>query len=642
MSKDKGKIQHNRSILSYWYFCLIGLFFVAAAAVYIIAGEDAHIAVQDDLDLFQAQYQMLKNTGTFFSQGSAAPFLGGVSRDVLPSELSLTGLLYFFLPSLAAYIVNYFLKIVIATVSFSMLAREVLLFRPDEKLPAGRSVRTNATRFTAGELGIVVLSGFAYGILNMFPAFGIAFASIPLFIYLMIRLYRAPDTKRALRYIAGLFVFPFVSYFSYFGLFLLAYSVCALIWIWIRDRRFPVRILTGIIANAIGCVVFEYRLFSQMLFTDTVSIRSTFVAGDYSAQEIIAEILDAWKNGIFHADGIQAKLVVPLCCVFFVVINVRYIVKKQWRGIFHDLFNLCFLIISFDAVIYGIYNFGPFRSLIEAIVPPLRGWQFNRTIFFNPFLWYAAFFLMCYRIYKAGELGAESGFPRVISGAVANLLLLAAIAIVIRTGSKYNDLYSTIRAIYYEQANGQKVDDLSYGDFYSTELFEKIKSDIDYQAGDLSTTEDVPSAKVEAEEQVSYSGTDWAVAYGLHPAVLEYNGIATLDGYLGFYPQSYKDAFRKVIAPALDERPATAQYYDDWGARCYLYSGDEDTIVQAQRNYNTVSQNIMIDEGALRDLGCKYIFSRIELANADEQNLTLQGIYTDKSSPYTIYLYVVH
>ncbi|NLC74402.1 MAG: hypothetical protein GX685_04085, partial [Clostridiales bacterium] len=200
MSKDKGKIQHNRSILSYWYFCLIGLFFVAAAAVYIIAGENAHIAVQDDLDLFQAQYQMLKNTGSFFSHDSAAPFLGGVSRDVLPSELSLTGLLYFFLPSLTAYIVNYFLKIVIATVSFSMLAREVLLFRPDEKLPAGRSVRTNATRFTNGELGIVVLSGFAYGILNMFPAFGIAFASIPLFIYLMIRLYRAPDTKRALRY----------------------------------------------------------------------------------------------------------------------------------------------------------------------------------------------------------------------------------------------------------------------------------------------------------------------------------------------------------------------------------------------------------------------------------------------------------
>ena len=58
------------------------------------------------------------------------------------------------------------------------------------------------------------------------------------------------------------------------------------------------------------------------------------------------------------------------------------------------------------------------------------------------------------------------------------------------------------------------------------------------------------------KEDIGYEG-EWSAAYGLHPAVLEYNGIATLDGYLGFYPQSYKEDFRRIIAPALERVEAS-------------------------------------------------------------------------------------
>lgn len=74
---------------------------------------------------------------------------------------------------------------------------------------------------------------------------------------------------------------------------------------------------------------------------------------------------------------------------------------------------------------------------------------------------------------------------------------------------------------------GQKANDLTYREFYSTDLFEKAKEDIGYCG-------------------------QWSVAYGFYPAILEYNDIATLDGYLGFYSQNYKEEFRKMIAPALD------------------------------------------------------------------------------------------
>ena len=39
---------------------LIGLFLAGAAFLYILCGENSHIAVHDNLDLIVAQYQMLR------------------------------------------------------------------------------------------------------------------------------------------------------------------------------------------------------------------------------------------------------------------------------------------------------------------------------------------------------------------------------------------------------------------------------------------------------------------------------------------------------------------------------------------------------------------------------------------------------
>lgn len=144
----------------------------------------------------------------------------------------------------------------------------------------------------------------------------------------------------------------------------------------------------------------------------------------------------------------------------------------------------------------------------------------------------------------------------------------------------------------------------------------------------------------QAKKEIGYEG-EWSVAYGFHPAILEYNNIATLDGYLGFYDQSYKEAFREVIAPALLRVPATKDYYDTWGARAYLYSGTDLSIVAATRSYQVTDNNIYINTDALKGLGGKYIFSRIELANAKEEGLVSLGSFETEKSPYVLYIYEV-
>ena len=121
-----------KKIAEKWYLVLIIGFLVFTALVFGIFGKGSIISVHDNLDLFVAQFQMLKNTGAFWKHGVEVPFLGGISRDVLPSEFSLYSLLYMILPSYYAYVAGYLLKIVIGTFSMVLLARD--LFKDHQEI----------------------------------------------------------------------------------------------------------------------------------------------------------------------------------------------------------------------------------------------------------------------------------------------------------------------------------------------------------------------------------------------------------------------------------------------------------------------------------------------------------------------------
>lgn len=572
-----------KKVLSKWYLWLIGGFLLAAMALFSFCGEDSVIAVHDNLDLFIPQLQMMKQDNSFFSHEVSVDFLGGISRDALFSEFYLYTILFMILPAFPGYIAAYFIKVLLALAGAVLLGKEVLSERYTEVKP------------------LVYLCGFAYGILNVFPAFGIAFASLPLLLYLLIKIMRKPQAGWYL----ALFFYPVVSYFSYFGLFILAYMMLAFLVLWIRNRKCPLRLLLAVVVLSLGYIVCEYRLFYMMLFDDTVTIRSTIVAGSYTPAEVLATMWDSFVNGMFHAESVHTYLVFPLCIGYFFFLNGRYLVTKNAKGIVHDVYNLFMLVLVFNSVIYGIYYCEPVRELVETLCPPLTGWQFNRTIFFNPFVWYAAFFVVLKRLYEQRNKWFK---------AVANVLVVGAVLVIVGSGTRYNDLYHTCFSQVYSLVKGQKISALSYKEFYSTELFEKAKEDI------------------------GYSG-QWAAAYGFYPAILEYNGIATIDGYLGFYSQDYKEEFRKMISPALDRVEESRQYFDDWGARAYLYSGTDLSIINSSRVYEVTDHDIYIDLDQFKKLGGRYLFSRIELSNAEETGLTLLGVYTDEESPYTLYVY---
>ena len=567
-------------IRKYWHWGLVGGIFLVEAIFLLCLNDDIYVGICDNLDLFITQLKIMKDEGAFFSQNQVMPMLQGIDRDYFPSEFSVYNLLYLFLPDVYAYIVGYLLKLVLAFGSSILLAYALLeeQYKQYEKL--------------------VVLVAAAFALLPLYPMYGLCFASMPLVLYLLIKIYRKPQFI----YYVGIFLYPLVSYFTFFGAFILGYILIAAMILWIRNKKAPLSLLGAFAVLMAGFVCFEHRLFKIMLFSEEETIRASMVIASYDWKMLWNCFADVFLHGVSHANSVHTYFILPICGIYFLYKNFLYVQKKQYKQIASDPFNWTMVFILFNSIVYALYFWEPLRCLVEIVLPPLKGFQYGRTIFFNAFAWYFAFFLVLKEFYIQRK---------------KLICMLAVIAIVIvgATQCEYSDFYNTVYCTLYKFVKQTKVNQLTYGEFFASELFEEIKRDINY----------LP------EEE--------ACAYGFHPAVLSYNGISTIDGYCGYYSEEYKGVFREVIAPVLDKVPRWQQYYDTWGCRAYLFSATGENTYDFGANADSIPEEILMDAKALRQLGCNYIFSRVELTNASENELHKVSVYEKEGIPYKIYLY---
>lgn len=577
----------TNTIKKYWYLYFTGALLAIQAAVFLVFRGESYFQIHDNLDLFMAHYEMLKKAGLWFAHGENAPILHGISRDLFGSEFLLYNLFYILLPGVWAYLAGYAAKIAVGIISFRLLAKDVYKERYNEYKP------------------IIVIISVAFGLIPVFPTYGIAFTSVPLIVLLLRKLYFADSFKKRLPLYIGVFLYPLLSYFSYHGFFILSYMVVAVIILWIRDKRFPKSTFVSIVILSFGYILFEYRLFKEMLLSDTVTIRTTMDHGDLSFGQAMATAFSEFVNASFHSEDSHTYVVLGVVLIAIVIINVSYVKAKEVSKILKDPINLVMLWIIFNVLIFGLYQFAPFRHLFEMLVPPLTGFEFARTAYFNTFLWYAELLLVCVRMYNYSKKNLRI---------IADIVAVVAVLVVMFVPQVYNDFYYTCYNQAFKMIKHKETSYVNYNEFYSTELFNKIIDDIDYNG-------------------------EWSAAYGMHPAVLNYNGIATVDGYLGMYSQEYKEKWTSIIEPALEGSPSLKSYFDGWGARVCLYSGSDENTYAPLRNLEVTDKRLVVNMKGLKSLDCKYIFSRIEFSNAAEIGIKLIGTYTDDSSPYTIYVY---
>lgn len=350
---------------------------------------------------------------------------------------------------------------------------------------------------------------------------------------------------------------------------------------------------------SIGTVAFEWRFFFIIIFQKIETIRNSFVFNTVPLKDVIKIVLNVFIYGEYTAGSIHTKVFLPICGIYFLYINFKYIIERQLLKIFQDYYNWIIFFIGFNSVVYGINKWQPFRDFVARFIPILYGFSFERTVWFNGFLWCLAVVLIV---------------SRISNKSVITIVILCSFFPFILSGEVYNPIHSNLKLI--EQDIFETTDNEfeSWKEFYAEDLFEKIKLEIDYRK-------------------------EWSVAFGFHPAVLNYNGISTLDGYHSFYPLDYKKDFRKLIKPEFDFDEYYRNYYDNWGGRAYVFSKDCDS--NFPKDYLEKPTELHIDMKKFKEFGGKYIFSRVEISNLDTLGIQEMGVFKDKNTFFSVYVYSI-
>lgn len=556
---------------------VLAILFCAIALVYCIVVKDRiYIEVHDFLDGQATYYKILKDYGLFWSLGKKAPILGGIDRDYLFSDLKVYSWLYMIFPNLAAIIIGWFLKIIISIFSFVFL---------------GKTIYTNER-----DKNIFIMIGLIYGVLPTYPTSAFGFASLPLILTMLIKLYHENNWK----YYLFIFLYPLLSEFSFFGMFICGYIVVFFLIDWIVKKKPAVRMLVALFAISLGYIITEWRLFYIILFSKEETIRSTFIVHYLDWSNAFDEFYKVFVYGHYHSGSLHTYIILPICLIYLLCINVKYILDMNKKKILTDPYNW---IMIWQIINCGFYVFDQmewFSIFLTKVLPILKGFSFARMLWFSPFLWYFSFMIILTRL----------RLRRVLK----TLICTMALVFVCIIPTKYNHIHKNIINLYILEADAlDNAEYLTYGEFYSSGLFDQIKEDINYDG-------------------------EWSVAYGMHPSVLIYNDISTLDGYISYYSKDYKSAFRKLIEPDFVYDKYNENYYDEWGARAYIFSKDID--YQPYRQMKTNEGKLLINMDVFKEMGGKYIFSRVKITNAEELDIVELGAYTDEKSPYTIWVYL--
>lgn len=572
-------MKQNRLLNNISYFPIA--FFLIIIWIYIIInGENIIIPLWDNLDSEVAWLKMLQDNHLFFNYHDQVPFLHGIDRAYLYSPAKAYIWLYIILPNFWAFVTGWSLKIIISICGFNYLCNTLKLNRDI----------TNKNIFT--------FCGFLYGLTPTWPVGAFYFASLPFLLAFIINYYK----YKHYRELFLLLIYPVFSDFSRYGIFILGYLLAFIIFDSLITKKIKWYMFNAVLALTIGYLITEWNLFHIMLFTDEETIRSEFVLPNYSFSEELRIAMDALIWGHAHSISSHAYIVMPVCLLYFVYLCL----KKRDNSLFKDYYFYIICVIIFNAMIYGFNS--DLRRIFGELIPVLHGLNLGRTLWFNGFLWYFAFAVVICRIGNDFRFGYTRE-------AQITLLIYAFISL-LAYKSPYNMIKHNFDYVIHRAQTNCILNvntNITYKQFYAEELFAKIKKEINYKG-------------------------EWSVSNFIFPAVLEYNQIKTIDGMLSYYPLKYKNQFRKLIRPVLLKNKIINDF-NSWGARAYIFSKDFDWWYGCNTEPMRQEYNMFIDSEIFRQMGGKYVFSRVKIINNEDLNLSLIKKFEDADSIYDVYVY---
>ncbi len=567
-----------------WFLLFVEIGFIFFLAMY---GDKIYLPWNDNLDSNMALNKMFRDNKFWRDRQTPVPMLGGIDRFILTSGYNFTNIIYYLFDTQIAFWILYVLAVAFSGTGFFLLGKSI-----------GKIIPGNVNS------NIFCICGIIYSFLGVWPQAIIGFALIPWWVFVVSEIYRT--RKIALTPLFLIFVYNISTVLI--GIFLFFYTVIFCVGVMIKEKKLDKALLITLGSMVLSIGVVENRILAFASKGSTEMIKGLVQTGDIYTDSIVYCL---WKlkntlffEGSFYHSGLCGLryVALPLLLIFFVLFNFEYKNIHVNKG-FVITYDCLMMALFINACAYAFDE----CYWVRRLMPFASGFAFQRFMWISPFIVMMCIVMILHYIVEK-KLVLSAGI----------IMIIIPFSVIL--DSRYdtiNSMYNILHINYMAKRYGIVGETMwRWNDFYAEDLFREIKEGIDYDG-------------------------EWSVAYGLDPAVLQYNGIKTLDGYYSNYSSAYKEKWENLIAPTLEESNSIAEYWKESnGIRAYIYSTKWDN--PGNHSIREVrSDKMLIDSDALRNLNCKYVFSIVEITNAKELGLEYMNIWEDLRGNYDVRVYQV-
>lgn len=588
MRVDIVTLWNRLKMKKYYGLWLLVLAECIFTSILLLWGDKLYIAPNDCLDSNVSLYKMFKDIGAWTDRKTPIPMLGGMDRSVLSIGYNLCNILYWIFDVQVAFWLSYIVALAFSGTGFYLL---------------GNSIRKLTGKFV--DPNLFCICGCIYIFCGMWPIAIIPFSLIPWWAFLTIEIYRTKKCWYALFYL----LLGYQISGPLLGIFLMFYTFIFCLVVSIKDKKISKATVT-ICAVIVAQLIFnEWNALLMMLHGSDRTIKSLGSKDGIIYSDTLSICVRKLVNIFFLKSEVQYHsgayslryIAIPVVILFFLLFNIKrkaMQVDKDFLIVYDILVGAIFI----NACGQAFDNYYLFRKL----VPFLSGFSFARFTWLSPFMiMICVIMVLHYLIAKRCQI------------LVGIIVIAIPVSIVLDVDySSHTSMYNILHDNFYENILLSDVYlPVRWNEYYAEDLFEEIKMEIGYNG-------------------------EWSVAYGLEPAILQYNTIKTLDGYYSNYPIEYKEKWEQMIMPVLKANEDAMKYWHDSnGQRAYIYS-EEWIFPDFQKDYAAMGEvDMLIEPDILRELGGEYVFSRVKIKNADDLGFEYINTWSDDRGIYDISVY---
>lgn len=433
---------------------------------------------------------------------------------------------------------------------------------------------------------IVWMCALSFSVLSLFIPFGISLMGQPLLLWAFLNLHS--NQRLRISYLT-IILFPLYSSVVWlllpFGTLLFVTGI----YFW-HKSTLNKHYVTGVFLLGVVFIIVNLPIIStEFIHGDFIPHRNAYNLYMFDKPDItgaVGEALIEFFIAHYHAATILSTVY---------LVSLLLVIRRNT-----PLIRAIFIGITCICLFQGFYSYGEYWLGGESEL--LKSFRFNRFQMLLPFLWMLVFALSLYKMKDS----------RVLKSFVVPFLFISLVLALFGN----DELFLNYRTL----TGHQKFP--GFENYMAPRQFEDIKQYI-------------------AKPVNSY----YVASFGLSPTIAQYNGFYTLDGLMSVYDLRYKEQFRKIFAGEIEKSKDIKQYFDGWGNRCYIYSSELGILHPAYNcdKYTPRSvEHFDFNAKAFADLGGRYLISAVNIKNAEQQHLHLEGIFNDNTSWWTIYLYSVN